>query len=226
MIYPPMKLSLLHLLFISILSLTLSACSGEKTPQQVHQSFWDAVISNDTSSVVEYSTLSNAESYNAFSKNWQNHQLQSGKVIIDNKQARIETTLSLADAKPQQSLQFTTYLIRQNESWLVDYQKTEKAMQPNAVSQLFGKLEKFSEKLSEQLDDSSEEISSELDQMGEQLKDYSDELTEQASESMEKFGEQIKDSIEELERSTDKLLEENEPDKKPVDEKPSGLIKI
>ena len=224
--HPSIKPSLLRLLIISIFSLALGACSAEKTAQQVHQAFWAAVISNDASSVVEYSTLSNTESYNAFSKNWQNQQLHTGKVIIDNNKARIETTLSVIDSQPQQSLQFITYLVKQNENWLVDYPRTEKAMQPNAVSQLFGKLEQFSEKLSEQLDDSSEEIGTELDQMGEQLKDYSEEITEQASESIEKFGNQIKDSIEELERSTDKLLEDDKQEENAVEEKPGGLIKI
>lgn len=216
---------LIHFFSIFMLALTLSACVGEKTPQEVHQAFWAAVISNDTAAVLEYSTLSNPADYNAFGGNWKNNQLQTGKVIIDNTRARIETTLSLTGGATQQPRTFTTYLIKQNENWLVDYPKTHKAMQPNAVSQLFGKLEQFGDKLSEELENSSGDLNQELEQMGDQLKDYSEELSEQASESIEQLGNQFKESIDELERSTEKLLEDKKQQQEPED-KTGGLIKI
>lgn len=224
--YSSHKQPLIHLLTTALLTLLVSACVGEKNPQEVHQAFWAAVISNDTTAAIEYSTLSSPESYNAFGKNWQSHQLQTGKVIIDNNQARIETILSLTDTNQQKTDKFTTYLIKQNETWLVDYQKTQKSMQPDAVSQLFGKLEHFSEKFSEEFESSSEDITQELNQMGEQFKDYTEELSEQASESIEKFSNQLKESIDEIERSTEKLLEDKKSEPQENQDKAGGLIKI
>lgn len=76
-------------LLLSVCTLLLvSACFSPKTPQEVTQAFWQAVIEDDKAGVVKYSTLANEKSYARFSHDWNGYQPRWGKLVIDQTRAR------------------------------------------------------------------------------------------------------------------------------------------
>ena len=57
-----------------LIMIFLTGCFGPKSPQDVTQAFWKAVITQKVDDVIEYSTLVDAKTYTAFNKNWIGYQ--------------------------------------------------------------------------------------------------------------------------------------------------------
>lgn len=204
--------------------LILSACFAEKTPLEVSQAFWASVISHDLDNAVKYSSLNNTQQYDGFSQNWSQSQPSWGKIIIDGKQASVETIITRPGSPQPENQTFNTYLIQINDTWKVDYEKTKQEMQSTPLSNLFNQLSQIGESFTEKLKSSSQSFSQEMERMTEELEALSDSISEEATQSMEQYAEALSHSLEELARSIERTLEEQKD--KLTEQERRTLIKI
>jgi len=205
-------MKILHLLGLGLMCpiLLLSACVAQKTPQEVAQAFWESVIRNDIKKALKYSTLTDAQQYDGFSRNWSNFRLSLGRVVIDGDEANIVSKFSRPDNAGTQSRKFVTFLVRHNDEWIVDYFRTGKALRGSALANLFEQLDQLGNEISEQLRASSKDFSEEMECMNEQFAELSGTITQQASESLRSYGKQLRRNIRELADSVQRALEEQE----------------
>ncbi|MEJ2143415.1 MAG: hypothetical protein P8Y24_13905, partial [Gammaproteobacteria bacterium] len=123
-----MKKRLLSLLALIGLLMTLSACFGPTTPQDVSRTFWEAVISDNAKDAVKYSTLTEIKYYDHFAISWKGFQPSFGKVIIDKQDASIVTEMANPANSGLEPRHFTTYLVMREGKWVVDYDRTNTAI--------------------------------------------------------------------------------------------------
>lgn len=197
-------------LFFSVL--LLSACMGPKTPQEVTQAFWDAVINNQAEDAVEYSTLTDAKQYDGFSKDWTGFQPSWGKVVIEGNEASIASEFKSPADSNMDDRKFTTYLVRDNETWKVDYEKTAEGLRGGVFSNLFGALSQMGNDLSKQLKSSADDFNAEMERMSKEMEEMSKEYRQQANESIERYSEDLQKQIQELEESINRALEDKDND--------------
>ena len=112
----------------------LTACMGPQTPQEVAAAFWEGVTLDDAGDIVEYSTLDSVDGYDRFSRDdWSGVGVSWGKVVIDGREAKIETQLSYPGRAGDDKLTFPTHLVREGDRWLVDYRRTADEFRANAA---------------------------------------------------------------------------------------------
>lgn len=189
-------------------ALLLSACVQDKTPQEVTQAFWDAVVVNDAKGAARHSTLADAAEYDAFGRDWQGLSPSLGKIVIDGDQASVVTILAGADGSSRS--QVDTYLVRAGGEWKVDYARTGTQLDGGPLGALFGHLEKLGSSITQQLKAASDDFAVSMERMGEELEAAAGEIGEQASADIAKYGEDLRKSIDELARSIEQVLKEEE----------------
>lgn len=205
-----MKKITLRLIALTFMSLLLSACFGPKTPSDVVENFWQAVLINDTRDIVEYSTLSDEKFYDKFSTQWDGYQVSFGKITIEKDKASVVTKLNSPANSGQNNRRFTTYLLLQNDVWKVDYDKTKSSILGGPLGGLFSKLNQIGNAISRELESSAASFKSEMERLGKELEQLSDSLNQQASENIEKYAAQLRNSIQELEESINRALKEKD----------------
>lgn len=200
-----------HLGIVGLLCsvLLLSACVGEKTPQQVTEAFWQSVIDGDAESAVEYSTLTTIQEYDGFSRDWSGLQPVWGRVVIEGNDASIVTQLS-STKEVGEPLRFETFLTRLDDGWRVDYARTAEELNGGALANLVGQIEQLGRKVSGRLKAASDDLGADMERLGKQLEELSRSTGEQASESIERYGELLRKHIDELAESARRALEERE----------------
>jgi hypothetical protein len=203
-----MKKNILLLIVLSIIVVPLSACFGPKTPQDVARAFWEAVVNNNTMTVIEYSTLTDPVYYDEFAKDWRGFQPSFGKITIEEKVASVDSEFASPANSGQDNRNFTTYLVLHNDQWLVDYDRTKYSVQGGALGDLFSKLNRLGDDLSSQFKSSADSFDLEMDRMSKKLEEMSHSYGQQASIAIEKYAEQMRNSIEELEESINRALKE------------------
>lgn len=197
-------------LILSCLVLTLAACMGPRTPQEVNEAFWKAVINDHPAVVVKYSTLVDEKQYDAFSREWANYRPSWGKVTIDGERASVESTFNKSDGGGGDRRRFTSHLVQRNGSWFVDYQRTAEEVSGNIFSTLMHKLNEAGKDISVQLESAAGELDSDLARLGAELEKFTADLDREMAAKIEKFGEDLRDGIKELEESINRALEDRE----------------
>jgi hypothetical protein len=86
----------------------------------------------------------------------------------------------------------TTYLLRVDDQWLVDYQRTrEDLIDRSALSGLKGDISKLREQFDDAVGRSSEQVSEKLDQLAKDFETYSEETGKKADQVMKSLGESL-----------------------------------
>lgn len=206
-----MQVNFRYLLLSVSTLLLVSACFSPKTPQEITEAFWQAVIEGDKQDVVKYSTLADAKNHDRFSRDWNGYQPRWGKVVIDQTRASIDAEfISPANSKVENQ-KITTYLILLNNEWTVDYDQTARAMRgDDALSDFVGKLNSLGEDLAKQLEFSAQEFESEIEKFSKEFEIFSKQFEQQAIESLEAFAAELEASIRKLEESINRALKDKD----------------
>jgi flagellar hook-basal body complex protein FliE len=192
----------------SVIALALVAgCSKPETPQEVAAAFWQAVADDDAGDVVTFSTLSDPAGFDGYGRNWANAVPSFGRVVIDGDQATIVTRLP-ADTGPEgERLELTTFLVRTQNHWLVDYQRTgDVILNPSPFDGLMGELGRLKNRLSESWALSSDNLEASMNELARDFEAYSDAMSQQAEDAVEAFGETLQKAMEDLRKSLDDAL--------------------
>lgn len=200
---------LIRYLLLSYMAVMLSACIGPKTPQEVTEAFWEAVIKQDAGSAIKYSTLTDSSHYDGFDKQWAGYSPTWGKVVIDGSKASVVSVFAGPANTDKEDRKFATYLVKQNDVWLVDYDRTAVEVKGGALTNLFGKLGKLGDEISKQLQASADGLSDEMQRIGKELEKMSDEFSNQATDTMERYAENLRGMLRELEDSINRALKDD-----------------
>ena len=202
----------LHIISLLTIVLLLSGCFSADTPQEVTESFWQAVIQNDKNNIIKYSTLTDIEQYDAFSHDWSQSQASLGKVTIEGNRASIVTSISGPGDPDVNNKKFITYLFQHNEQWKVDYARTRDDMQSDMLTNIFGQLsqlgENISENISQQFNISAENFDAEMEKITRELEQLSSEINQQATINLKRYAESLRYKLDELAKSVERVLQE------------------
>lgn len=206
-----MSQSLFRCLFAAITLLVLAGCSKPETPQQVAEAFWQAVAENDADAVAEFSTLSSPDDFDGFRKDWTGIEPSYGRVVIDEREATVVTRLPPEYGKEGEHQELITFLIKEAETWQVDYDRTEDALlRPSMFGNLMGELNKLGEKLSSSFSSSSDDIEASMNEFARNFEAYSAEVERKTRDAVEDFGALMQQAIEKLQESINEALEQGE----------------
>jgi hypothetical protein len=215
-----MKLKYSLISLVVGLAILLSACSRPQSPLEVSQAFWQAVIEGNVPDVVKYSTLGSEEGYEAFSRDWTGMLPSWGKIIIEEHEARVHTHVSKPDAAQSEMLYFVTYLVRQDDQWKVDYDKTEKVvLASSAVSDFVNKITTIGNEISQQFEEASRMVTAELESLNNQLIQLTENLGDQAASAVEKYSEIMRQHLDALASSIENAIKEQDSSINPADRK-------
>ena len=198
---------------IAALTLTmLAGCSNPETPQEVAAAFWQAMAENDADDVMEYSTLADTAAFDGYKRSWTDAVPSFGRVVIEDREATIVTRLPAEAGTEGERLELVTYLVRFQEKWLVDYDRTGEAiLNPSPFNSIMGELSRLGEELSARFSSSSDEFEQQMEQLARDLEAYSEEMGRQAESAMDEFGKKLQEGMRELERSVEEALKDNQP---------------
>jgi hypothetical protein len=213
-----MKTAILNLVITLILALFLTACGKPHTPQEVAREFWNSVIEGNVSGVIKYSTLASEEGYDAFSYDWLGMIPSWGKVIIEEQEARVHTHISRPDAATSEMLNFVTYLVKQDDAWRVDYEKTEKVVRASSVvSEFVNQINSIGNEITQQFEEASRRVTAELESLNDQLVELTESIGNQASQTITEYSEIIRLHLDALAASIENALKEQKENIDPDD---------
>lgn len=188
------------------LSVLFAGCTGPESPQEVSEAFWQAVLKADANDASEYSTLVDEAAFDSFERNWDNVQVEWGRVVIDDHLATVATTLSGVKGR-EEALETVTYLVQKNGDWLVDYYRTGDALKTDPLwGGIVGQLERLGQDIKARWAQQSSQVASELEALGQELQLQATQANEQFTVLVEEYGELLEHHIGELSSSLKEAL--------------------
>ncbi len=163
------------------LFLLLSACQQSKTPEQITLAFWSAMASNDLNAAKNYCSLQLPCILTTPQASIKNASFNYGKIVIDGSYATVDTQMvSTSNTR----ISFTTFLVKENTQWKVDYQRSSVTLESNPLFKgLFNTLRTLGETLNKQLEQQLPLLEKEIESFSEQLKQQIDDFEDTLKKS-------------------------------------------
>ena len=190
-----------------VIAILLTACLGPTSPQQVTAAFWQATLSGDPQAAADYSTLSDSHRFDAFGLDWSGYQASWGRIVIDGDTASVESSFTAADKEKRH---FTTYLVKQQGTWLVDYSHTAKSVKGGLIGQLLDSISQLGNDLADRFTQSANDASDRLDALIHQLQQRSQTLDQQPHRALQSYTDQLRDNIKALDQSIQNTLNDKQ----------------
>lgn len=159
---------LLTLLFL------LSGCQPVLTPEQVTTEFWEAMAEGNLDSARNYATQE-TQYLVTKQQNLEDATIKTGAILIDGSNATVATVMTLKKPENNKNLSFTTVLLKENDLWKVDYQRTLNNLSNLPFGDFFKSLRALGETLNKELEQ-------QVPLFENQIKSFSEELIRQLDE--------------------------------------------
>lgn len=176
-------------LFGLLFPLLILGCmsSEEEDARAVANKFWQAVLAEDMETAKHLVTWESAQ-YLKFLKSQQvdAQRFETGELLITDGVAEVATVLHGGD-KGEMKVPLRTVLIRYEEGWLVDVQKTMGSMVSGAMGTIVEQLNSFMQDGLKGLDDS---LGESIDELGKSLEHGLDELKKELNKPKQKNDQQ------------------------------------
>ena len=197
------------LLFLSFICLFNTACDEGLYPIDVAEKFWRAIKAKDVKTIQKYSTEDSLTVEDLDENILPLDEIILGRTVIDGDSSWVDTTVTISGDKPL-TLPLRTVLIRENKQWKVDYDETIKLVSKgSSISRIISSIRNMRENLTEELDQSMEdiqkampEVKEEIEKIEESLLEHVPELRKQIKEFLKDLKEAIKEFGEGLGEST------------------------
>lgn len=201
---------LFKVIAMSLLLVALAGCSRPETPLETATAFWKAMVANDAAEVADLSTLSGASGYDGYARTWTDTVPSFGRVVMDKDRATVVTELPAGAGANDKPMTITTYLVRQNDNWLVDYKRTGNAvLHPSPLSGLIGQLSELGDRITASFNASSDDLSRQMNEFSREFEAFSAQAGRKTEQAVEDYSEALQAFMEKLEKSVDKALNEN-----------------
>lgn len=160
--------------------LVMAACQVPKTPDEITLKFWQAMAANDLASAEQYVSKGSRPLLQSAEHQFQDARFAIGQIVIDAGQARVETEAR----KPDGTLTtFTTFLVKEEQKWRIDYRRTRYSLSENVFNGLFDSLNNIGENLNKQLEQQMPRFEKEMELFGQEMKKQLDKLGEELEKS-------------------------------------------
>ncbi|HEY8038009.1 MAG TPA: hypothetical protein VIF37_20745 [Methylobacter sp.] len=177
------KLSLVGLTGLLSLLFLLSGCQTVSTPEQVTTAFWEAMAEGNLDSARKYATQE-TQYLVTKQQNLEDATVKTGAILIDGSNATVSTVMTLKKPESNKDLSFDTVLLKENDLWKVDYQRTLN----NLLNLPFGDIFKSLRAIGETLN---KELEQQIPLFEKQIKSFNEELIRQLDE----FRRQLEKSV-------------------------------
>ncbi|MEQ8426339.1 MAG: hypothetical protein RLT87_07545 [Gammaproteobacteria bacterium] len=195
------------LVLVSAVAL-LTACQHKASPETIATTFWKAAVNNNSLIMKRLTSVNTYTQQNDFALLHKTTNFKLGKIVIDANRAKIETTLYFDE--PDKPVALTTYLLKEEDKWLIDYQRSVAFLNMNReMTEIMDDIEALARQFADQVEGSVEqfrqkalpEIRSKIDKAEQQLKKKLPELKQQVDQFLD-----------ELERSIEKSMPREAPE--------------
>lgn len=159
--------------FLSLLFL-LSGCQAALTPEQVTTAFWVAMAESNLGSAREYATQGTQHLVTK-QQNLEEATVKTGTILIDGSNATVATVMTLKKTQDNKALSFDTVLLKENDLWKVDYQRTLNNLSNLPFGDIFKSLQAIGETINKELEQ-------QIPLFEKQIKSFSEELIRQLDE--------------------------------------------
>jgi hypothetical protein len=171
------SLAVLSLLFL------LSGCQAVLSPEQVTAAFWEAMADGNVDTARTYATQE-TQYLVTKQQNLEGATVKTGSILIDGANATVATAMTLKKSESNKDLFFDTVLLKENDLWKIDYQRTLN----NLLNLPFGDIFKSLRAIGETLN---KELEQQIPLLEKQIKSFSEELIRQLDE----FRRQLEKSV-------------------------------
>ncbi len=132
--------------------LSITACQSTKTAEDITLAFWSAIAENNLELAKKYCSIQSRPSLSSSQHHiFQNTTLNYGKIVIDGNQATVETKIIPDD--PNKKSSFITFLLKEDNHWKVDYQRSRKNLENSRLFiDLFKSLTRLSDTVNKELE--------------------------------------------------------------------------
>lgn len=206
-------LNALLLVFLTIAG--IQACAQQATPEEVAQSFWDAVISNDKDVMQKHVVKGSLENPSLLDNSDKMlSAVEMGEALIKDGKATIETILINNQGDKETRLPLTTSLQLEDEQWKVNGQESINALVATSMNLMMSNMTQDLSAMGQQLNDSistglQEFLSAfnkEIPTLKQELEKFSDK--EKAQEIGQKMGALFSKGLNDVLQEFNKGLEE------------------
>ena len=152
----------------------LIGCQAVSTPEQVTLAFWEAMAQSNLESARKHATQ---ETQHLVTKqqNLEGASIKIGEVVINGTNATVSTIMTLKKPESNKLLSFNTVLLKENDLWKVDYQKTLNNLSILPFGELFNSLRAIGDTINKELEQ-------QIPLFEKQIKSFSEELIRQLDE--------------------------------------------
>jgi len=161
--------------WLGILSLllSLSGCQTVLPPEQVTTAFWEAMAGGNIDSARKYATQE-TQRLVIKQQNLEDATVKVGAALIDGSKATVATIITIKKTG-NKVLSFDTVLLKENNQWKVDYQRTLNNLFSLPFGDIFKSLQAIGETINKKLEQ-------QVPLFEKQIKSFSEELLKQLDE--------------------------------------------
>ena len=152
----------------------LSGCQTVLTPEQVTLAFWEAMAQGNLESARKHATQE-TQHLVTNQQNLEGASLKTGEVAIDGPNATVSTIMTLKKPESNKHLSFNTVLLKENDLWKVDYQRTLNNLLNLPFGELFKSLQAIGDAINKGLEQ-------QIPLLEKQIESFSEELIRQLDE--------------------------------------------
>ncbi len=146
--------SLKSLFLIIFTSVGIQACAQQATPEEVAQSFWDAVINNDSDTMQKLVAKDSLENPSLLdNKDKMLSAVEIGQAQIKDGKASIETILINRQDGKETRLPMTTSLLLEDKQWKVNGQESINALVATSMNLMMSDMTKDLSAMGQQLNE-------------------------------------------------------------------------
>jgi len=165
--------------------LSITACQSTKTAEDITLAFWSAIAENNLELAKKYCSVQSSLLFSSSQHHdFKNTTLNYGKIVIDGDNATVETKIIPDDSNTKES-SFITFLLKENNHWKVDYQRSSKSLEN---SQLFTDLFKSLNKLSDTVN---KELEQQLPLIEERIKSFEQKFKQKIDDLENEFNKEF-----------------------------------
>jgi len=169
------------LIFLSFVCLFNTACDESLYPIDVAEKFWRAVKNKDVRVIQKYSTEDSLTVEELSENILPLDEIVLGKTVIDGDNSWVDTTVTISGDK-HFILPLRTVLTRENKQWKVDYDETIKLVSKgSSVSRIITSIRNMREDLTEELNQSMEDIQKVIPEVKKEIEKIEELLLEHAN---------------------------------------------
>jgi len=170
--YTKHRVSILTVIFC--LLFLLGGCQTILTPEQTTSTFWKAMANGDLESARKYTTIE-TQYLVTKQENIMGASLETSLIVINDSNAKVATVITLRNPESNNILSFDTVLLKEDETWKIDYRQTLNNLSTLPFGEVINSLRAIGDVINKKMEQ-------QIPFFENQIKSFSDRLIQQLDE--------------------------------------------